>query len=146
MGNDVARDIHCDVTMNNDVPMCTCGITMHNDVLMNLLYYIFSALCLIMILLCVVLNKNTNKFMFDQSCWRTHELFLCGVISLVLWTQLMCSPQTEQTLTYSCYYNKTTRVWCAVCAQVILRHRKQSDLATQHTRQRLFCVYAILFI
>ncbi len=23
MGNDVARDIHCDITMSNDVAMCT---------------------------------------------------------------------------------------------------------------------------
>ncbi len=66
MGNDVARDIHCDVTMSNDVAMCTYhGITMHNDVAMNHFYYVFSALYLIMILLWVVWNKN--KFMFDQS-------------------------------------------------------------------------------
>ncbi len=39
------------------------GITMYNDIAMNLFYYVFSALCLIMILLC---NKNKNKFMFDQ--------------------------------------------------------------------------------
>ncbi len=31
-------------------------------------------------------------------------------------------------------------------AQVILLHPKLSDIATQHTRRRLFCVYAILFI
>ncbi len=68
MGNDIARDIHCDVTMSNDVTMCTYhGITMHNDVAMNLFYYVFSALCLIMILLWVVCNKNKNKFIFDQS-------------------------------------------------------------------------------
>ncbi len=29
---------------------------------------------------------------------------------------------------------------------VIFRHPKQSDIATQHTRRRLFCVYAMLFI
>ncbi len=68
MGNDIARDIHCDITMSNDVAMCTYhGITMHNDVDMNIFYYIFSALCVIMILLWVVYNKNKNKFMFDQS-------------------------------------------------------------------------------
>ncbi len=67
MDNDVARDIHCDVTMDKDVAMGTYhGITMHNDVTMNLFYYVFSALCLIMILLWVVCNKK-NKFMFDQS-------------------------------------------------------------------------------
>ncbi len=59
---------HYDVTMSNDVAMCTYhGITMHNDVTMNLFYYVFSSLCLIMILLWVVCNKIKNKFMFDQS-------------------------------------------------------------------------------
>ncbi len=61
--NAVARDIHCDITMSSDIAMCTYhGITMHNDVAMNLFYYIFSALYLIMILLWVVWNKNKNKF------------------------------------------------------------------------------------
>ncbi len=36
MDNDIARGIHCDVTMSNDVAMCTNGITMHNDVAMNI--------------------------------------------------------------------------------------------------------------
>ncbi len=68
MGNDVARDIHCDVTMSNDLTMSTYhGITMHNDIAMNLFYYVFSVLCLIMILLWVVCNKTRTKFMFDQS-------------------------------------------------------------------------------
>ncbi len=62
IGNDVARDIHCDVTMSNDVAMCTYhGITMHNDVAMNLFYCVFSVLCLIMILLCVVCNKKQEQ-------------------------------------------------------------------------------------
>ncbi len=62
MGNNVARDIHCDVTMSNDIAVCTYhGITMHNDVAMNLFYYVFSALCLIILLLWVVWNKNKNK-------------------------------------------------------------------------------------
>ncbi len=42
MGNDVARDIHCDATMN-------VYITMHNDIAMNLFYYVL--LCLLIILL-----------------------------------------------------------------------------------------------
>ncbi len=67
MGNDIARDVHCEITMSNDVAMCTYGITMHNDVAMNLFYYVFSALCLIMILLWILGNKNKNKFIFDQS-------------------------------------------------------------------------------
>ncbi len=32
MGNDVARDMHCHVTMSNDVVICYVYITMHNDV------------------------------------------------------------------------------------------------------------------
>ncbi len=52
MGNDVARNIHCDITISNDNGMCTYhGITMHNDVAMSLLYCVFSALFLIMVLL-----------------------------------------------------------------------------------------------
>ncbi len=50
MSNNVARDIHCDVTMSNDVAMCTCnGITVHNDIAMNIFYYVFSAICLIVL-------------------------------------------------------------------------------------------------
>ncbi len=50
VGNDVDRDIHCDVTMSNDIAICTYhGITMHNDNTMNCFYYIFSALCLIVL-------------------------------------------------------------------------------------------------
>ncbi len=57
MGNDIARDFHFEVTMSNEVAICTYhGITMYNDVAMNLFYYVFSALCLIMILL--VCSKN----------------------------------------------------------------------------------------
>ncbi len=68
MGNDIARDVHCDITMGKDIAMCTYhGITMHNDVAMKLFHYVFSALCLIKILLWVVWNKNKNKFMFAQS-------------------------------------------------------------------------------
>ncbi len=49
MGNDVARDIHCDVTMSNDITVCTYhGITMH-AIAMNLFYYVFSALYLIVL-------------------------------------------------------------------------------------------------
>ncbi len=50
MGNDVAKDVHCDINMSNDFAMCTYhGITMHNDVDMNIFYYVFSALCLIVL-------------------------------------------------------------------------------------------------
>ncbi len=69
MGNDVARDINCDVTMSNDIATCTYhGITLHNNISMNIFYYVFSALCLIVLFYYgVVWNKNKNKFMFDQS-------------------------------------------------------------------------------
>ncbi len=41
MGNDVARDIHYDITMDNDVAMCKYhGITMDNDIAMDLFCYI----------------------------------------------------------------------------------------------------------
>ncbi len=50
MGNDVARDVHCDITMSNNIAMCTYhGITMHNDVTINIFYYVFSVLCLIVL-------------------------------------------------------------------------------------------------
>ncbi len=77
--------------MSNDVAMCTYhGITMHDDIAINLFYYVLSALCLIMILLWVVWNKNKNNI-------PTHS-------------QLMFSPQTDQTLTCS-YSNSQT---CAI--------------------------------
>ncbi len=60
---------------------------MHNDIVMNLFYYVFSALCLIMILLWVVWNKNKNKFMFDQSGLENIFVFLCRVILLVVLTR-----------------------------------------------------------
>ncbi len=87
MGNDIARDIHYYVTMSNDIAMCTYhSIKMHNDIAMNLFYCVFSALCLIMILLCVVCNKNKNKFMFDQSGLERTFIVLRRTISLVLRT------------------------------------------------------------
>ncbi len=51
MVNDiVAWDIHCDVAMISDIAVCTYyGIKMHNDITMNLFYYVLSALCLIML-------------------------------------------------------------------------------------------------
>ncbi len=99
MVNDVARDIHCDITMSNGIAMCTYhGITLYNDVAMNLFFYVFSALCLITILLWLVCNKNKNKFMFDQ-----YGLKNTFIVLFPTQTQLMCSPQTDQTLTCSCY-------------------------------------------
>ncbi len=50
MGNEIARDgvakdIHCNITMSNDVTMYTYHeIIMHNDFAMNLFYYIYSLL------------------------------------------------------------------------------------------------------
>ncbi len=76
MGNAVTREIHCDVTMSNDVAMCAYhGIIMHNEIAMNVFYY--DLICL---------------FMIFSDLWNipTHK-------------QLLCSPQTDQTLTCSCY-------------------------------------------
>ncbi len=80
LGKDVARAIHCEMTMSNDISMCTYhGITMSNDFAMNLFYYVVSTLCLIIILLWVVCNKNKNKFMFDQSSLeKTFVVFMYG--------------------------------------------------------------------
>ncbi len=92
MGNDIARDIQCDITMSNTVGMFTYhGITMHNEVAMNLFYDVFSVICLIMILLWVVRNKNKN--MIDQSwlentfvAFVKHSLLLVIISSLeVVW-------------------------------------------------------------
>ncbi len=56
MGNDVSRDTHCniatdiycDITLSNDVAICTYhGITVHNDVAMNLFYNVFSSFWLV---------------------------------------------------------------------------------------------------
>ncbi len=59
------------------------------------------------ILLCVVWNKNKNKFMFDQSgLENTIVVFVYGyftrpensdLCNITTQTQLMCSPQTDQT-------------------------------------------------
>ncbi len=50
VGNDVAMDINCDVTISDDVAMFTYrDIIMHNDIAMNLFYYVFSALCIIVL-------------------------------------------------------------------------------------------------
>ncbi len=68
MGNDVAGDAHFEITMVNDIARdIHCDLTMSNDAAMNLFYYVFSALCLILILLWVVCNNYKNKFIFDQS-------------------------------------------------------------------------------
>ncbi len=47
IGNSRNRDIHCDVTISNDVAVCTYVIATHNNVDMNLFYYIL--LCLFML-------------------------------------------------------------------------------------------------
>ncbi len=42
MVNDIARDIHCDVTVGNNVTKCTYnGVTMDNDVAINLFCYMY---------------------------------------------------------------------------------------------------------
>ncbi len=84
MGNDIARDVHCEITMSNDVAMCTYNdIAMHNDIAINFFYFVFFAQCLIVLLynflLWVILNKNMNLFMFDQSVLEnTFFVFVSG--------------------------------------------------------------------
>ncbi len=68
MSNDVARDIHCDVTVSNDIAMCTYhGIKMDYDFAMKLFHLL---LCITVpncvMLLWVVRNKMKNNFMVDQ--------------------------------------------------------------------------------
>ncbi len=88
MDNDVARDIRCDVTMSNDIAMVIYQcITMHNDIAINIFYYVFSALCLIVLFYYGEYGIKTRT----SSCligldWRTHSLVLCKAISIVLWT------------------------------------------------------------
>ncbi len=96
IGNDVTRHIHCDVTMRNDVAMCTDhGITMHNDIALNLyFYYVLLARPIYVILLWMVWNKNKNKFGLISLAWRTLPLFLCWVISLILWTREISMHKT----------------------------------------------------
>ncbi len=46
MGKAIVRDIHCDITMSNDVVMCTYhGITMHNYIAMNITFFLLCILC-----------------------------------------------------------------------------------------------------
>ncbi len=61
-GNDVTRDIHSDVTMSSDVSMCTYhGITMHNYVAMNLLL-----LCITIIPAKPLHNSDTGSVHFNH--------------------------------------------------------------------------------
>ncbi len=76
MGNDIARDAHCEITMDKYVDRDNnYDVIMSND----LYNCVLSALCLIIILLWVVWNKNKNNFMFDQS-WpeNTFVVFVYG--------------------------------------------------------------------
>ncbi len=90
--------------------MCTYhGITMHNDIAINFFYYVFFALCLIMILLWVVCTKHKNYFIFDQSGLENTFFVLVyfnrplDSWNIPIQTQLLCSSQTDQTLTCSSY-------------------------------------------
>ncbi len=50
IGNDVARDVHCEIIMGYGIVMGTYhDVTMHTDVVMTLIYYVL--LCPIMIFL-----------------------------------------------------------------------------------------------
>ncbi len=62
INNYIARDIHCDGTMSNDIVMYTYqGITVHNDIVIKLFYYIFSALCLIVLFCYGFYGTKTRK-------------------------------------------------------------------------------------
>ncbi len=88
IGNDVDRDVHCDITMGNDVAMCTYhAITKHNNVAMNIFYSVFSALILIVLFYYGYYGiKTSTSSCLISLCWRTHSLFMCRAISLVLCT------------------------------------------------------------
>ncbi len=50
IGNDVARNVHCEIIMSYGIAVVIChDVTMHNDVAMTLIYYVL--LCPIMIFL-----------------------------------------------------------------------------------------------
>ncbi len=38
IGNDVARDVHCEIIMGHGIVMSTYDVTMHTDVAMTLIY------------------------------------------------------------------------------------------------------------
>ncbi len=41
IGNDVARDVHCEIIMSHDIVMGTYhDVTMHTDVVTTLIYYV----------------------------------------------------------------------------------------------------------
>ncbi len=77
MGNDVARDVHYDVTMSNDVSIYTYhGIAMHNDVVMNIFCYVLSALCLIELFYSGKYRiKSRTILCLISLVWRTHVFF-----------------------------------------------------------------------
>ncbi len=78
--------IHCDVTMTNDISMCTYHvITTHNDIAMNLFYYVFAALWPIVLYYYMWYGIRTRT----SSClislgWRTHSLFCVGLFHISL--------------------------------------------------------------
>ncbi len=77
MSNDVTRDIHCDVTMSHDIDMCTYhGISMHNNVAMNLFYYVLLCLFMLFYYRWYGIKSRTSLCLISLG-WRTHPLFLC---------------------------------------------------------------------
>ncbi len=61
----------------------------------------------------------------------------------ILFSNVLYISEHDYTL---CSIGSPCDTSCYKRGQVILRHPKQSDIATQHTRRRLFCVYAMPFI
>ncbi len=132
MGNDVTRDAQCEIIMCNDFSRdIHCDVTMHNDVAMNVLYYVFSTLCLILLFYSGYygITTKTNSCLISLG-GKTHLLFLCRAISrpsdswnIPTQTQFMCSPQTDQTLTCSCYtlYNNPRAITVSITRCLSLR-------------------------
>ncbi len=86
LGNDIARDARCEITMGNEVARdIHCDVTMSYELLF---YYVFSALCLFVLFYYGQYGIKTRTFSCLISLhWRRPLLFLCRVISLILWTR-----------------------------------------------------------
>ncbi len=94
MGNDIAKNAHCDIimllgtsiVMSQWVIALLCVHIIASQCIMTLLWTSFYVLlCLFMLFLWIVWNKNKNKFVFDQSGLE-NTFFFCRAISLVLST------------------------------------------------------------
>ncbi len=90
MGNDVARDTHCVITMYNDVTRdIHCNVTMSNEICygitMLLFYYVLPCLFVLFYFGQYGIKNKISLYLISLA-WRTHSLFLCRAISFILWT------------------------------------------------------------